>query len=234
MIEAKNIFKYINNKKILDDVSINLNRAEITILFGSSGCGKTTLCRHLLLLDLADKGTISVDNIKYNFPLKTREISLSNKTNMVFQQLFLWPHLTNEENIKLAINNFDKSKQKIFDKLIELLNIQEILTQYPNESSVGQKQRIAIARVLILEPEYIFLDEMTSALDIVQTNKILKLLEKLKSNGIGMLIITHNLSFIEKLADKVVFMDKGKIIETGDKNLLNNPKTHILKEFLRL
>lgn len=234
MIEAKNIFKYSNGKKILDDVSITLNRAEITILFGSSGCGKTTLCRHLLLLDLADKGTISVDNLKYTFPLKAKDIASSSKVNMVFQQLFLWPHLTNKENIKLAINNFDESKEKLFDYLVKLLNIKEILNQYPNESSVGQKQRIAIARVLILEPEYIFFDEMTSALDIVQTNKILKLLKELKSNGIGMLIITHNLSFIEELADKVVFMDKGKIIEVGDKNLLNNPKTSILKEFLTL
>ena len=152
--------------------------------------------------------------------------------NMVFQQLFLWPHLTNEENIKLAVDNFIKEKKERFKYLTDLLQIDNILKQYPNESPLGQKQRVAIARVLILDPKFIFFDEMTSALDIVQTNIIVKLLIKLKSEGIGILIITHNINFMERVADNLLFMYDGKIVEIGDTNMIKQPKTELLKNFL--
>jgi len=234
MFIANNISKQINNKIILDNISLELKKGEITILFGSSGCGKTSLCRSLALLDYPDSGNINIDNKQYMFPSNQKNLHLPDKVNMVFQQLFLWPHLTNEENIKLALNKFSSHKKKLFTHLIKLLSIENILTQYPNESSVGQKQRIAIARVLILEPKFIFLDEITSALDIVQINNITKLLIQLKKENIGMLLITHDLHFIEQVADRILFMNNGKIVESGGKELLINPKTKLLKDFLYL
>jgi len=233
MFIAKNISKSINNKKILDNISLELKQGEITILFGSSGCGKTTLCRNLTLLDHPDSGEIEIDTKRYTFPTnQQKDLTIPDKVNMVFQQLFLWPHLTNEANIKLAIAKFTKEEEKRFNCLVKLLNIGNILAQYPNESSVGQNQRVAIARVLILEPKFIFLDEITSALDIVQINNIVKLLKQLKKEGIGMLVISHDMYFIEQIADNIIFMDNGKIIEKGSKGILQNPASILLQEFL--
>jgi len=232
MFIAKNISKSINNNQILDDISLELKQGEITILFGSSGCGKTTLCRNLTLLDHPDVGSIEIDNKQYLFPNSQKDLYIPNKVNMVFQQLFLWPHLTNEANIKLAVKKFTKEKKEKFDYLIKLLNIENILGQYPNESSVGQKQRVAIARTLAMKPKFIFLDEITSALDIVQTKNIVKLLKQLKKEGIGMLIITHDLHFIKQVADNIIFMDNGKIVESRSKEIFQNPKSELLKEFL--
>lgn len=235
MIKANKIIKSYNGKRILDEVSLELNRGEINVLFGPSGCGKTTLCRNLTLLEYPNSGNIEIDNISYQFPSKN---SFNNKPypkiNMVFQQLFLYPHLTNEQNIKLAVDNFTEEKEERFTYLTELLKIDDILKQYPNESSMGQKQRVAIARVLILNPEFIFFDEITSALDIVQANNIISLLNKLKSEGIGILIITHNINFMERVADNLLFMSDGKIIETGNTSIIKQPKTEILKQFLGL
>lgn len=233
MIKANKIIKRYNGKRILDEVSLELNRGEINVLFGPSGCGKTTLCRNLTLLEYPNSGSIEIDNVSYKFPTKN---NFNNKPypkiNMVFQQLFLYPHLTNEQNIKLAVNDFTKEKKERFTYLTELLKIDDILKQYPNESSLGQKQRVAIARVLILNPEFIFFDEITSALDIVQASNIIGLLKKLKLEGIGILIITHNINFMERVADNLLFMYDGKIIETGNTNIIKQPKTEILKQFL--
>lgn len=233
MIIANNLYRSYNGKCVLNDVSLELSKGEISVLFGPSGCGKTTLCRHLTLLEYPDSGTIDIGNLKYSFPSKTNTLTRPYpKVNMVFQQLFLWPHLTNEQNIKLALNNYANSIDDHFKKLTEMLRIDTILNQYPNESSVGEKQRVAIARVLILEPEFVLFDEITSALDIVQTNNIVSLLLKMKSDGIGVLIITHNINFMEKIADNLLFMNEGSIIETGGKEMLRDPHTDLLKEFL--
>lgn len=233
MIIAKDIVKSYNGKSILNGISLELKQGEISVLFGPSGCGKTTLCRNLTLLEYPNSGSIKVDDQVYEFPTKNNfTVMPYPKINMVFQQLFLWPHLTNEENIKLAVDDFTKEKEERFKYLTDLLQIDNILKQYPNESSLGQKQRVAIARVLILDPKFIFFDEMTSALDIVQTNIIVKLLIKLKSEGIGILIITHNINFMERVADNLLFMYDGEIVEIGGVNIIKEPKTKLLKQFL--
>ncbi len=233
MIAAYNINKSYNGKKIIKDVSLELNNEEISVLFGPSGSGKTTLCRNLTLLEYPDSGNITIDNISYIFPSNNSIIEKPYpKINMVFQQLFLWPHLTNEQNIKIVVSNYNKEKKDRFLYLTELLKIDDILKLYPNESSVGQKQRVAIARVLMLKPEFIFFDEITSALDIVQTNNIINLLFKLKSEGIGILIITHSIYFMEKIADRLLFIADGVLVEKGNNNILKQPKTETLKQFL--
>lgn len=222
----------MGGRNILNGVSFELQRGETSVLFGPSGGGKTTLCRNLTLLERPDSGSIEIDDAQYSFPNNARDLPLFNKVNMVFQQLFLWPHLTNEENIKLAVRDLDSKKKEKLDYLVALLDIKSILKQYPNQSSVGQKQRVAIARVLILEPEFIFFDEITSALDIVQTNNIIQLLRQLKSENIGMLIITHNLHFIERIADNILFMVDGAIIENSTVDALKKPQSKQLKQFL--
>lgn len=235
MIRIRNISKFYDKKEILRNIDIDLNTEEITVLFGPSGCGKTTLCRNISLLERPNKGTLEIFETIYDFNVKKAiDYPPHPKVNFVFQQLFLWPHLTNRENILLAVKNFNKKKQELFNQLVESLNIESVLSNYPNQSSLGQKQRVAIARVLILEPAYILFDEITSALDIVQTNSIIKLLNGLKNQGIGSLIITHDLYFMKKIADNLIFMNQGEIIESGSTTILKSPNTEALKTFLDL
>ena len=233
MISTKHITKSYSGKQILKDVSISLQKESISVLFGPSGCGKTTLCRNLSLLEYPDSGQLTIDGISYTFPQPTNHIRLPYpQINMVFQQLFLWPHLTNEQNIRLALHNNTAEVNDRFLYLTELLEIGDILHHFPNESSVGQKQRVAIARVLILRPEFIFFDEITSALDIVQKNRIVKLLLKLRTEGIGILLITHDIHLMKQIADQLLFMDQGSIIETGGNDILLTPQSPILESFL--
>lgn len=232
MIKANNIYKHIGNTPILKNISLELNKGEVSVLFGPSGSGKTSLCRNLSLLDYPDKGEIEISENKYSFPAKENFKNLPYpKIGFVYQQLFLWPHLSNKQNILLALGKNADSSQKQFKELIELLEIKEIIDRFPNEVSIGQKQRVAIARALILNPDFIFLDEITSALDIVQTKKIIALIETLKSKGVGVLIVTHNLEMFRKVADNMIFLSKGEVIEVGE-NIMQSPKSQELKNFL--
>ena len=234
MIEAKNISKSYAEKPILKNLSFTLDTNSITVLFGPSGSGKTTLLRCLALLDHPDTGELKIFDDSYLFS-KNRKARYEPcpKINLVYQQLYLYPHLSNRENILLALDDFDENKQQLFYEYIELLGIKEVIDNYPNQSSLGQKQRVAIARVLILEPEYIFFDEITSALDIVQTNMIIRLIKNLKANGIGSLIISHNMYLIENIADELLFIESGEIIEKGGMGILKQPSTDKLQSFLK-
>lgn len=233
MIRAKNIYRTIGNVTILKDISLELRKGEVTVLFGPSGCGKTTLCRNLSLLDYPNKGEIEIFGSTYSFPAKKKFENLPYpQIGFVYQQLFLWPHLTNKQNILFALENKNENRQKQFDELIEQLEIIDIIERYPNEVSIGQKQRVAIARTLILNPDFVFLDEITSALDIVQTKKIIALIEKLKNKGVGTLIVTHNLEMFKKVADNMIFLSGGEVIEKGD-DIFQNPKSQELINFLK-
>lgn len=234
MIEANNISKSYAKTQVLKDINFTLDTSAITVLFGPSGSGKTTLLRCLTLLDYPEVGELKIFENTYQFGVNQSKVKFKPhpKTNLVYQQLYLYPHLNNRQNILLALDDFNKEKQELFQELIKLLGIEEILDNYPNQSSLGQKQRVAIARVLVLEPEYIFFDEITSALDIVQTNKIIQLIKNLKSKGIGSLIVSHNIHLIENIADELIFLDNGEIIEKGGIEILAKPKTNKLKNFL--
>ena len=155
------------------------------------------------------------------------------KISFVYQQLFLWPHLTNEQNILLALGKSTDNQNPQYKELVHFLEIQDILKRYPNEASIGQKQRVAIARALIQNPEFIFFDEITSALDIVQTKKIAELIQTLKRKNIGVLLITHNLEQFKPVADNFIFLSNGKIEERGTKSIFTNPNSVELTKFLR-
>lgn len=237
MIKAKNISFAYETRKILDDISLDIKEGEITTLIGPSGAGKTTLLKALTLLEKPVEGQISIDDVEYKFPIEADEFEKLEmpypKMTVSFQQQFLWPHLTLEENIKLPYQNIEKTLDGwTFEELVEFFDMSSFIERYPNEASLGQRQRVALARALICNPKYLFLDEITTFLDVKQIAKILESIKQLKNRGISVFIITHLIEFAKDAADQVLFFDKGKIIEKGGASILSKPKTKELKEFL--
>ena len=235
MLKASGLHKSFGDKHILKDVEISIPPGSITCVIGPSGTGKTTLLRSLALLDLPDKGVVDVDGQIFRFPTTAEEISPPwPHLTAVFQSLFLWPHLTLRENIMLPARNHNPSAEKDIEGLIALFEMQQFIDNFPNEASIGQRQRVALARALILNPRYILLDEITSALDVEQTARILTKLAHLKERDIGVFLITHHLGFARRAADQIVFMDGGRIEEKGGVEILANPKSERLRQFLSL
>lgn len=260
MLEGRKLIRTVGTRKIIDNVDLELLPGEISVIIGPSGSGKTTLLKLLAMLEPPDSGTIVVNEREYTFPSDKKIPPPWPLITVVFQQLFLWPHLTLFQNIKLPLtlrsgwkpglerrknqqesvnaahsvqdNSADSSEQRRLEDLIELFDMGNFVHRYPNESSVGQRQRAALVRALVLQPEYLLLDEITSALDVEQISIILSYLKRLSKKGIGILIITHLLNFAREAADKVIFMDAGQIIESGGREVLDSPAHERVKKFL--
>ncbi|MBU6234227.1 MAG: ATP-binding cassette domain-containing protein [Alphaproteobacteria bacterium] len=236
MLTTRGLGKSFGGKTVLRDVNVDIAPGTITCVIGPSGTGKTTLLRALSLLDLPDSGVISLDGQDYSFPLQQGAAITPApwpKLTAVFQSLFLWPHLTLRENILLPARNIDAAKaEKDIEGLIAFFEMQGFIDSYPNQASIGQRQRVAMARALILNPRYLLLDEITSALDVEQTVKILTKLGHLKERNIGVFLITHQIGFARKSADQIVFMDGGTVAERGGPDILDAPKTARLQQFL--
>jgi ABC-type polar amino acid transport system ATPase subunit len=212
MIEAKNITKSFAGKIVLDNVSAKFEAGTITALIGPSGSGKSTLLRALSGLEMPEAGEVS-------------EIPYPELT-IVFQQLFLWPHLTIRENIELPL------KGKKADEIIAQLKIAEFVDRYPNEVSLGQRQLGAFARAIALKPKYLLLDEITSALDVEYIKLVLNIIRDLKKQGVCIIMVSHLLTFVKTGAEQVIFMEKGRVVEQGSPEIMANPHTARLKEFL--
>ena len=212
MLTAKNIIKKYSGKEVLKGIDITVEQGKITSLIGPSGAGKTTLLRVLSMLDQPDSGSITLDNQNYDFP-NDKEIKVWPKISVVFQQLFLWPHLTLRQNILLPLK--DKIDKKHINELIDMLQMEDFIDHYPNQASIGQRQRAALARALALKPEYLLLDEITSALDVEQSRIILSNLVKLKKKGVGIFMVAHDIDFAISNADNVCFIEEGRIIKQG-------------------
>jgi ABC-type polar amino acid transport system ATPase subunit len=236
MLTAQNVHKAFGAKTVLRGINVQIPPGQITCVIGPSGTGKTTLLRALALLDYPDAGKISVEEQVYEFPLmKGQHITPPwPRLTAVFQSLFLWPHLTLRENIMLPARNCNKHAENDIGGLIKLFEMDHFINNYPNQASIGQRQRVALARALILNPLYILMDEITSALDVEQTARILTKLGQLKERGIGIMLITHSLGFARNAADQILFMDSGTIVEKGGAEILRQPKTHRLKQFLSI
>ena len=239
MLIAKNIHKKLGTHEILRGVDAIVTPGAITVLIGPSGSGKTTLLRAMSLIDPADSGTITVDGEVHSFPrepLKEGEALPQDpwpRLTVVFQQHFLWPHLSLRDNILLPARNIaNPHLDREFEELVEVLGMKDFINRYPNEASLGQRQRTALARAILLKPRYILMDEITSALDIEQISAINAFLPRLKERGIGIFIITHLINFARRAADYILFMDGGQILENGSADILDNPHNERLKAFL--
>ena len=199
-------------------VSVSISPREVKIIMGPSGAGKTTLLRVLALLDHPDSGTLELDGHRYAFPRgNSAPVGWPYPcVTLVFQQLFLWPHLTNRRNLELPARTEDqKSRLK---QIVELLEITPFLNKHPNESSLGQRQRIAIARAVALKPSYLLLDEATSALDWSLAQRVADLLRSESAAGLGALVVTHDPRFAHAVGGKVLQMEHGLLSSVEDGN----------------
>lgn len=236
MLQITNITKKFGNLLALDNVSLTIEPGTITSIIGPSGSGKTTLLKTIGMLELAESGTISIDDALYEFPTA----SIENrepwpKLTIMFQQLFIWPHLTLKENILLPLGDqISIDQQKQFDDLVKLFQMSQFIDRYPNEVSLGQRQRSAIVRALMLNPKYLLLDEITSSLDVEQIAVILSHLDDIKKRGVGIILVTHLLNFAKTVSDQVVFLEHGKIVVSGDKTILDNSTNERLQQFTSL
>ncbi len=236
-LKAVDLHKRFRNRVVLDGVSAEIAPGQIVALLGPSGAGKTTLLRALALLETANQGRIECDGETWNFPWPKRKKLAGPwpKLTVVFQELFLWPHLTLRENILLPARNITRDNLETeLEEVIQTLDLAAYIDNHPNEASLGQRQRVALARAVMLKPKYLLLDEITSALDIEQVHNILTFLPKLKARGIGMLLITHHVNFARRAADHILFLADGQIAESGPPTILDSPKSERLGRFLSM
>ena len=244
MINIKDLHKSFGDNEILKGIDLQIEKGETTIIIGPSGSGKTTLLRCINLLEMPNKGTISIGDSKLTFgenmrPTEKEILTLRKNTGMVFQGFHLFPHKSVVENIMEGpVTVLKQSKKEAHDKALRLLakvGLSEKANSYPHELSGGQQQRVAIARAMAIEPLVLLFDEPTSALDPELAAEVLKVMKELSMEGMTMVIVTHNMSFARDVADNIVFMDNGLILEKGTpKELLGNVTNPRIKQFLNL
>lgn len=233
MIEIKNLVKKFGDLWILKNIDLTINDGERVVIVGESGTGKSTLLRCINYLEKPDSGTITYDgNLITNKNLR----EYRQKVGMVFQSNNLFDNLTVLENIILAPVKLNKGKTKEIiheaDELLKKLDMYDKRDVYPSSLSGGQKQRIAIIRTLMMKPKVILFDEPTSALDPTKVSEVQDLMIKLSSEGITLVIVTHEPTFMSKVATKIVYMEDGRVIETGTYNELKNSDKLPVKLFL--
>lgn len=252
-LEVKNLNKQFNNISVLENISFDVVKNEVLCIIGKSGSGKTTLLRCLNYLETADSGEVLLDNeviFESEMFKKIKEKEKRKYTlnfGLVFQSYNLFPQYTAFDNIKLPLELLEKRRKKegldsilnnsIEEEVLNLLRkvgLQDKVNSYPYQLSGGESQRVAIARAMILKPKVLCFDEPTSALDPSLKHEVVKVIKELKENNdITMIIVTHDMDFANLIADNVIFMSKGKIIESGKPNeLFSNPKSEELKLFL--
>ena len=236
MIEIKKINKWFDDFHVLQDVDETIQKGQTVVICGPSGSGKSTLLRCINGLEPYQKGEVIVDGTSLNDP-KVNLYKLREKIGMVFQRFELYPHMTVMQNVTLAPMKVRKwSRQKAEEKGMELLKrvgIPDKADAHPANLSGGQQQRVAIARALAMEPTYMMFDEPTSALDPEMIKEVLDVMVDLAKGGMTMLCVTHEMGFAREVADEIIFMDHGSIIERGTYDeFFNNPKTERAKTFL--
>ncbi|ECQ1463978.1 amino acid ABC transporter ATP-binding protein [Campylobacter jejuni] len=234
ILKIENLQKYYGSHHI----NLEVKAKEVVVILGPSGCGKSTLLRCINGLEEIASGNIYIDNEKIDKDFKEWP-RMRQKVGMVFQSYELFEHLSVEENILLGPMKVQKRKKDEVLKeakiWLEKVGLLHKIHAYPRELSGGQKQRIAIVRSLCMNPELMLFDEVTAALDPEIVREVLEVMLNLAKEGMTMLIVTHEMGFAKAVADKIIFMDKGKIIEENDpKSFFKNPKSERAKKFLNL
>ncbi|MGF1847773.1 amino acid ABC transporter ATP-binding protein [Vibrio lentus] len=232
MVKFKSLNKWYGDFHALKDIDLNIEQGEIVVICGPSGSGKSTLIRCINQLEPFESGELCV--LEQVLPSK---FNIPGQVGMVFQHFHLFPHLTVLENLTLSpIRTLKKSKQeaeKIAMHYLERVHIAEQANKYPVQLSGGQQQRVAIARSLCMKPELLLFDEPTSALDPEMINEVLDVMVELASEGITMVCVTHEMGFAKQVADRVIFMDEGQIVESNTPQaLFENPQHERTQAFL--
>ncbi|KAB0591376.1 amino acid ABC transporter ATP-binding protein [Campylobacter lari] len=238
ILKIQNLQKYYDDHHVLKDINLEVNQKEVVVILGPSGCGKSTFLRCINGLEEMADGAIFVDDEKIDKNYK-KWTQIRQKIGMVFQSYELFDHLNVEQNILLGPLKVQKRKKgEVLEEAkywLDRVGLLHKLKAYPKELSGGQKQRIAIVRSLCMNPEIMLFDEVTAALDPEIVREVLDVILNLAKDGMTMLIVTHEMGFARAVADKIVFMDDGKIVEISKPDeFFENPKTDRAKKFLNL
>ncbi|PEA54827.1 polar amino acid ABC transporter ATP-binding protein [Bacillus pseudomycoides] len=237
MIQVQNLTKSFGSLNVLKNVNLHVQEKEVVVLIGASGSGKSTLLRCLNFLEVYDNGEISIQGEQIQ-PKHTNLNKVRENVGMVFQHFNLFPHMTSLENIieaPIHVKKLDKTKAtNIAYELLEKVGLQDKANVTPDLLSGGQKQRIAIARALAMNPKIMLFDEPTSALDPELVGEVLQVMKDLAKEGMTMIIVTHEMGFAREVADRIIFMDDGQIVEDAPpEQFFTAPSNPRAKQFLR-
>lgn len=237
ILEVEHLKKsYIPGKLILDDINFSIQKGEVVVVIGPSGCGKSTFLRCLNRLEDIDEGELKLNGV--NYEKESRKIhEVREKIGMVFQSYDLFPNMNILDNLILAPCMVQKREKEEVKKeaelLLERVGLLEKKKDYPRQLSGGQKQRVAIVRALLMHPEVLLLDEITAALDPEMVREVLQVVLELAKTGMTMIIVTHEMEFAKAVADRVLFLDEGQIVEEGKpEEFFSAPKSDRAKQFL--
>ena len=236
MIRMEGVQKYFGDFHALTDINLTVPKGEVVVVLGPSGSGKSTLCRTINRLETIEEGTIHIDGKL--LPAEGKELAkLRADVGMVFQQFNLFPHLTIRDNVTLGpmkVRKMSKTDaQKRAAELLDRVGIGNQADKYPAQLSGGQQQRVAIARALAMEPKVMLFDEPTSALDPEMVGEVLDVMGELAATGMTMVVVTHEMGFARKVADRILFMADGEIVEDTDpESFFTNPQSGRAKDFL--
>ncbi len=238
-IEIRKVSKRFGNNVVLDQLDLDIDKGEVVAIIGPSGTGKSTLLRTLNQLEVPESGTFTIDGKTYDLASKkpAEVLALRQHTEMIFQQFNLFKHMTALENVMEALVTVKKMPKEqamqIALKELEKVGLGNRTGHYPKHLSGGQQQRVAIARALAMKPDLLLMDEPTSALDPELVSEVLVTIKNAVSEGNTILLVTHEMNFVSKVADRIIFLEHGKIVAYGTPNeVFNNPKNDRLKEFL--
>lgn len=239
LLEIRNLQKsFDNNTKVLNDLSFSVRKGEVIVVLGPSGCGKSTLLRCINGLEPIQGGTILLDGQSITAE-KTKWGQVRQKIGMVFQSYDLFPHMTVIENILLGplkVQGRTRAEATLAgEKLLERVGLLDKKDAYPRQLSGGQKQRVAIVRALMMEPEIMLFDEVTAALDPEMVREVLDVILELAKGGMTMLIVTHEMQFARAIADRVIFLDEGQVVESSaPEHFFEHPETERAQRFLNI
>lgn len=238
MIKFQGVNKWFGDHHVLEDISLEVAEGEVVVVCGPSGSGKSTLIRCINLLEPIQKGELVVDSVNVHAPKGRKElVKLRTEVSFIFQQFNLYPHMTALENCMLAPLKVRKISRKEAEKkaqeYLKKVGLQDKAGSYPVQLSGGQQQRVAIARGLCKNPKIMLFDEPTSALDPEMISEVLDVIRQLAYEGITMIVVTHEMGFAREVADRVIFMDDGKIVETAPpEKFFSHPENERTKLFL--